>query len=59
MLPLDELTSECQPERYATSKVGRVENALASLVTKKSDWSIYRSLMRWPYGHEEGWYRGK
>jgi len=37
MLPLDELTSERQPERQTASRVGRVETR-ASLVTKMSGW---------------------
>ncbi|AGT32999.1 hypothetical protein M493_13790 [Geobacillus genomosp. 3] len=37
MLPLDELTSERQPERQTASRVGRVEMR-ASPVTKTSGW---------------------
>ncbi|MEB3750274.1 hypothetical protein EP10_001113 [Geobacillus icigianus] len=39
MLPLDELTSERQPERRTVSKAGRVETR-ASLVTKTSNQAV-------------------
>ncbi|MBB3850829.1 hypothetical protein GGR98_000059 [Parageobacillus caldoxylosilyticus] len=36
MLPLDELTSECQPERHATSRVGRVGQHLLHSLLKRA-----------------------
>jgi hypothetical protein len=36
MLPLDELTSERQPERHATSRVGRVGQHLLHSLLKRA-----------------------